>query len=173
MPNIMVFREKLLFTCVGRNTAILIVLFLVIATLVVEVIWFCTQRSNKGISIWSFLGKKPLFAQRLSLKQQIMRDVVVIVILSAFLICSAIPNYRDIKNEQYVEIRANYTRNERTSDGNLFTNGHVYIDVNGEILTLELPRGWTGEEFPLGTFYGTVWYSMETKVILAFIPINN
>lgn len=170
MIDYVFFNERLIFTFIGRSRIILAALVLVIVTLLIETIYCCVNRSNKGISVWTFLTRKPLFSQRLTLRQQITRDIVVSVILCAILISSAFPIYSDIKQLGYVEVEAQYTRNERSSEGNLLSYGHVYVETNGEMLSLELPRGWTNEEFPLGTYYGTVWYSKRTKVILAFVP---
>ena len=168
--NYVAFEERLWLTFEGRNKIILMVLILVMVTLLGETLYYCVKKTNFGVSIWTFLMHKPLFSQRLTLKQQIARDIVVIVLLFAFLIYSAIPIYCDTKQQRYVEIEAQYIRNERASEGNLFSYGHVYIEYDGKQLTLELPRDWDDEEFPLGDFYGTVWYSEKSKIILAFIP---
>lgn len=165
-----VFDDKLLLTLNGRSRVIIVVIIFVAITLLFEVIYFCITKSNRGVSIWNLFMQKPLFATRLTTKQQIGRDITVLCILTFIFIFTSLPIFSDIANQQYVKIEAQYSRNDRTSDGNLFSYGHVYAETDKKTVTLELPYGWTEDEFPLGTYRGTVWYSEESKVILAFIP---
>lgn len=164
------FEERLLYTLAGRSTVIITVFILIAISLLVELIHFWKTKTNQAIIIWNFLLKKRKISIKKTAKQQMIQDIVCIAILSTILVYSVFPTYRDITNQQYVKIETEYSRNERHSDGNLFSYGHVYIKTGDKTITLNLPRNWTAAEFPEGTHYGTIWYSEESMVILAFIP---
>lgn len=153
-------------TYLNRSKLIFLVMAIITVTLIVEVVVLLTSKSNRGISIWNFFSKKPLFSQRLSLRQQIVRDVIAMLILTVYLCCSAIPIYNDISQHQYITVEAEYSRTERDAQGNLFSNGHAYIEVGGDKIRLELPANWNEEVFPEGRFSCVAHYSKESKILL-------
>ena len=85
---------------------------------------------------------------------------------------SLVPMHLDISREQYIQADAIYSRTEESSESDWFTNGCAYVEIDGEAIRVELPRGWTEEDFPLGDFSGTVWYGKQSKVLLAFYQKN-
>lgn len=163
------FDIRILRTFCSRYMIVAVVILIIAVTLTIELVYYHKTKSSQGISIWNLLSKKPVFAQRLSIKQQISRDLIAIVILSVYLCYSIIPIYNDVSNQQYIEVDALYSRTARDADGNLFSNGQIYIEVSGEVIRLELPEDWTEDEFPEGTFWGTIWYSKESKMVLSIV----
>lgn len=170
--NYSVFNERLVLTICNRYRIIFIFIVLVAITLIVELVYFYRTKSNQGISIWNFLSPKPIFQTRFTAKQQIVGDIIVIILLSAIMIHSVAPSYRDVSNQQYVKVTGQFSRDEYNSKPNLFSYGRVYVETKDRKIGLDLPADWT-EEFPAGTCYGTVWYSEETKVILSFEPLED
>ena len=160
----------LTLTLQHQYTLVIVVLGLIVLWLIIELTWFCKTKSNDGISIWNLFSSKPIFKNRLTLKQQIGRDIAAIIILIVYVLYGGIPIVHDISSQQFIQIEAKYSRTDRSSEGNLFSNGRAYIEVDGQNMGLNLPYGWTDDEFPEGTYFGTVWYSEESHYILAFIP---
>lgn len=165
--------KRLVLTMCKRYSILFIFILLVAITLIVELIYYYKTKSNRGVSIWNFLSRKPIFQTRLTTKQQIVRDIIVIILLSVIMICGAVPAYRDVSNQQYVKVSGQFSRDEYNSKPNLFSYGRVYIETKDQVIGLDLPADWTSIEFPEGTCYGTVWYSEETKIVLSFEPLED
>lgn len=160
------FSDRLLETVTGRFGILSAVAVIILVTMVAELIAWFTRKNEHGISIWSIFSKAPVFKQRLSLKQQILRDIIALSILISVMCFTGLPYFRDINNEQYVKVEGQYSRTENSSKQNLFSNGHIYIQVEQESIRLELPFDWNASEFPEGSFRATVWYSKESRVAL-------
>lgn len=165
-----ILEQRLIETVTERSKVLIIIIIFITISLLMKILHLCITKTNAGVTIWMLFTKKTLCRLRLTTKQQIVRDVAILAILITSLVYIAFPICRDVKNQQYVKIEAVYSREKQTSDGNLFSYGHVSVKNNGTTIFLELPCDWSEAEFPLGEYVGTIWYSEESKVILAFIP---
>ena len=83
--------KRLVLTMCKRYSILFIFILLVAITLIVELIYYYKTKSNRGVSILNFLSRKPIFQTRLTTKQQIVRDIIVIILLSVIMICGAVP----------------------------------------------------------------------------------
>lgn len=161
------FDDILVKTFSGRAFIILFVILLIAISTSIRVIYYCRTKNNHGFSVIDFVMGRKNRKAKLSTKQQIGMNLSVLVILTLFCLYWICPAYRDVRNQQYIQIRGQYKRTEISSEGNLFSNGYVYVYKDGKRIDLVLPANWTPEEFPLGEFSGTIWYSKETKMILS------
>ena len=162
------FDQRLIDTMIDRCKIVGVLWIIILLTLAIEALYCWKTKSNQGVSIWNLFSKKPIFLNRLSLKQRMGRKLIVAIILPVLMIWLGLPVYNDIAQQQYIQAQANYSRNENTSKNHLFSNGYVVIETGNEEIRLELPANWTEQEFPEGLHCGTVWYSQESKVILSF-----
>lgn len=161
-----VFDDILIKTFSGRTYFILFFILLITVFTFVRVIYYHKTKDNQGFSAINYLLGKKNRKLKLSTKQQIGKNIAIIILLAVYLLCSIYPIYQDIHNQQYVQIHGQYKRTEMSSESNLFSNGYVYVYEDGDRLDLVLPVNWTAEEYPLGEYSGTIWYSKATKVIL-------
>ena len=164
------YDKILLQTLTGRYKKLIVVLLVVVCLLIIELVYWFRTKSNCGISIWEIVFGRSARPNRLSLRQQIARKIIAIVVILLVMAWWAIPFYHDISNDQYIKVEALYSRSEQTSQRDLFSNGYIYIEFAENALTLQLPAGWSAEEFPEGQYWGTVWYSEESQVVLGFLP---
>lgn len=171
MQDYSFFSERILRTTWGRSRIVIIVLLIIVVSLLVKMIYYWRTKSNKGVSIWSFLLRNTTYSPRLpTLKQQIGFSIVGIILLLIVAITSLRSAYRDINYTQYVRIETQYSREATRDDGNIFSYGRVYVKTGDTWISLNLPYDWTYEEFPLGEFNGIIWYSEEARIILNFTP---
>lgn len=162
------FEDRLIRTFSGRTYLLLILFFLLTVFTFVRVIYYHRTNDNHGFSLINYLTGKKKQKLKLSTKQQIGENMAVLVLLAVYIICSIYPVYQDIRNQQYIQVHGQYKRTELSSESNFFSNGYVYVYKDGERLDLALPANWNADEYPLGEHSGTIWYSKESKVILAF-----
>ena len=73
----------------------------------------------------------------------------------------------DIEHQQYIcaEVDYSYSRNGKGED-------LVTIIRDGEIIYVDFPKGWSTDDFPLGEFHGTAWYSKESNILFSFTADN-
>lgn len=162
-------QDRLTHTIAERcKTAI--VLLVIICIFLFWNLYHLKKGRKNGISILQLLPFEGNTKNRLSIKEQIGFKITAIILLVCFVVWNIIPAYYDCSNQQFVQVSTSYCRMQ--SDKNLFSNGTVYIYVDGERIALDLPADWDKEEFPEGEYSGIVWYSKFTKIILAFIPDN-
>ena len=115
-----------------------------------------------------------LFSKKIQKDQKITEFILAMVILVGIPLfrgdwCASA--FRDIKNEQIICCEAIYERDETyKSRFEFFSNGKIYVRQDESGMTLVLPKNWTAKQFPKGEYYGTIFYSKESKVILAFFP---
>lgn len=142
---------------------------LVFIILAIDVLYHFITKNSNSFSIWSFTSNSKKKTTKLSNKEQIILGILLIVVMVALLLGRTFNIYSDISKKQYICVTTNYEFTPSTEkEGGLFSNGYVYISVDGKRMALELPEGWTLDEFPQGTYYGDVWYSKDSEYILAF-----
>ena len=164
------FEQRLIGTIAGRCKIWGIWLLFFIAQLIFQIVYYRKTGSNQGMTpLVVLLFKRKHWRNKYTTKQQISLTVMAIVLVLAFAAWGIIPICRDIAGQQYIAAEASYQRAEPVSGKGLFSNGQVTVEIEGESLTLDLPAGWTAEEFPAGSFTGTVWYGRESEIILAFV----
>lgn len=71
----------------------------------------------------------------------------------------------DMDRQQYICVEADYSytlngKNEKT----------VTITYDGKTVYVNLPQNRAEDDFPLGQFHGTAWYSKESRILLDFAP---
>ena len=73
----------------------------------------------------------------------------------------------DIEHQQYIcaEVDYSYSRNGKGED-------LVTIIRDGEIIYVDFPKGWSTDDFTLGEFHGTAWYSKESNILFSFTADN-
>lgn len=171
MMDLSAFEERLIHTAVNRGLLWGILALVVAVTLAVEVIHYRKTGDNSGVHLGKFFfpGAKNRKLKHTT-RQQIGLDIAALAVLAAVMLMNALPVWRDVSGQQYVMVEAQYERTESSSEANLFSNGYVYARTEDGRLDLRLPAGWTAEEFPLGTYSGTIWYSEQSKIILSFTP---
>lgn len=78
---------------------------------------------------------------------------------------------RDIINQNYAEVHGEYYVDPQWDKRDVY-QGVVVTTDDGEEILLEYPGYTHGEYkmFPSGTYEGTVWYAVESKRIVKFIP---
>ena len=162
------FDEVMRETFRGRAYLLLIVMAWILLSTVIRVFYFRKTRDNGGFSIMNFAKGVSQRRARLTTKQQMSRNIVLFILLGVLGIGWLYPAYRDVQGKQYLQVQGQYKRTQISSEGNLFSRGYVSVHENGKRIDLSLPAKWTEEEFPLGEFFGTIWYSKETKIILSF-----
>lgn len=161
------FDNVLIDTFSDRFYIIIFIMILLFILTFVKVIYYLKTKDNRGFSaIDHLLGRKNRKA-KLSTKQQICKNISILVLLFVYCLYLMYPVYQDVHNHQYVQIYGQYKRTEISSESNLFSNGYVYVYEDGNRLDLVLPENWTEDEYPLGEYSGTIWYSKATKVILS------
>lgn len=168
MSNFQKFDKVLLHTLLNQYKILAVVLFVLIGLLIVECFCYSKKNLTKGISVLQFCFPKLSFDNRLSLQQQIKRKLLGIILVLFIMILKGIPVYQDISNQSYIQVYACVTRTEESSRQNLMTNGYIRIETEKESITLNLPADWNEQAFPEGLFYGNVWYSKESRIILSF-----
>ena len=161
-------QEILVRTMLKQCFLSLILLIISLCTLTFYIIYYMITRSNEGIGIWSFIPILKNRKARYTLKQQIVESICGVLLFGITTVLIAYPMYEDINNQQYEQVITQYSRTNSSSEANWLSNGYVYIELDGENISLNLPYGWTEEEFPLGEFTGSVWYARDSKVILSF-----
>ena len=160
------FQKLLIDTLWNRCAVVFILLLIGFITLTFYIVHYIKTRSNTGIGFWTFI---PAFKNRkvkFTLKQQIAELILGILFVIIFTIWMIYPIYKDITNQQFEEVYTQYSRTELSSRGNLFSNGSAFIEINGEKIALELPYGWSNEDFPLGEYFCVVRYGKESKILL-------
>lgn len=162
-----VFDNILIDTFSGRINLILFIMALLFILTFVRVIYYLITKDNRGFSAIDYLLGRTNRKAKLSTKQQISKNISILVLLLAYCLYSMYPVYQDVHNHQYVQIHGQYKRTEISSESNLFSNGYVYVYKDGNRLDLVLPGNWSEDEYPLGEYSGTIWYSKATKVILS------
>lgn len=81
------------------------------------------------------------------------------------------PAQLDLLAQRYVQAETTYYRSGNPrSRFSWLNDGYVTVTLNGQRETLALHFGWTEEEFPEGKLEGTIWYSRESEILLAFVP---
>lgn len=99
---------------------------------------------------------------------EIMLSIVLLIGTPVLFFPWVLDAIRDMKHQQFVQITAMYERNATSIPRNGWhTNGYVWVYADDIKIRLELPADWTEEQFPYGKEEGTIWYSKESKVILA------
>ena len=167
--NYNLLEQRLIETIVHRCKALGIIWVIVLILLIYNVLVGHIKSSNDGVSIWSIFTNNTLFRNKLSLKQQIVSKIICLVLIPVLLIALfLVPAYNDLSNQQFIQVCCEYSRKEATFNGNLFSNGRVLIKTEGEEFSLDLPFGYNTVEFPVGTYYGMIWYSRDTRIILSF-----
>lgn len=166
--NTLMFQERLLHTTIARYRIWGIMLIVLAIFLVLDLVYKHKTKSKAGISWVSILLGKGNSSNRLTLNQQILSKTIAIILIALILGRTVVVTYNDIAKQQYCEAYVHISQNG-ASDTNFFSNGRIcVVDNEGKRMFLELPTGYTEEEFPPGGV-GTVWYSKESKVALAFI----
>ncbi len=160
--------ELLTKTMWKRCSVCIIILIICFITLTIRLVIRKTTGSNEGVGLWSLIPGLNKQKSRYSLKYQIGLDIVCIILVTGFLIWQGYPMYKDIQNEQYEEVYTEYSRTYQDSKKSFVSNGTVHIRIDGKLVSMELPTGWTKEDFPEGEFTGTVRYAKDSKVILSF-----
>lgn len=149
-------------------------LILVISSLLFDCIYYYRTHSEYGISIFTIkakiTGTKTKRKPMLSLKDQIVVEIIALFLVLGVMFWHLGSIYNDISNQQYERIFTNYSREEGSTDTSWFSYGHAYIEIDGEKVRVELPYKWTEEEFPQGDFRGIAWYSQKSKILLVFQP---
>lgn len=111
--------------------------------------------------------------ERLSNRQKkLLTTTAILVILLPFVMSTdIIAMKRDIEDRQIIEAYGHYTLDATVKPRNSWTiNGRVYVTIDGESITLKLPAGWTYDSFPEGNYWGKVYYSQDSLIILHFLP---
>lgn len=85
-----------------------------------------------------------------------------IVVFVAY-IGMSIPIFLDLANKSYV-VAENVKYQRIPDDKSSFFGGYVDITSQGEVISLV----GASEDYPYGTYYGTVIYAQHSKVILYF-----
>ena len=167
------FEQRIIDTVIDECTPLAIMWCIILVLLIIEVIVLFTRKTNQGVNIWNLFRKKPRSQHRLTLKQQIAGKIAALILVPVWLgFANILPAYNDITNQQYIEYHGTYSRQERTYKSKKKSPERVEIIQDGEKILLYLPAEWNSEEFPLGDYYGTIWYSQDSKIILSFQPDN-
>ena len=163
------WEDRLVNTVIDQCKFLVFIMALVLLFLIIDIIVLLKTRQNNATTIWNILFKKRDRKSKYTLKQQIMIKVVILILVPLWLcLVFIIPAHNDIEHNQYVQITTTYHRKSEADGKNLFSNGHVYIEIGNDRITLDLPSDWTHDEFPVGTYSGTVCYAKESGIILAF-----
>ena len=165
-----VLEQTLRSTLWGKGLRFWIAGGILLAVLLIDVIYFCVTHSDETFidSYRRRLRNGRYYKPKLSAKGYIFLEGVTLSAVLVWMCISLVPMHLDISREQYIQADAIYSRTEESSEPDWFTNGCAYVEIDGEAIRVELPRGWTEEDFPLGDFSGTVWYGKQSKVLLAF-----
>ena len=159
---------KILKQTMWNQCALLLVLLAIgVCTLVFYLVYYQVTRSNKALSMFSFFPASRQRDTKKTLKQQITELGIALVVVLGVAIWFSYPMYRDINHQQIEEVKTQYLRTEKLSEGNLFSNGTAIIVIDGEQISVELPYGWRSEDFPIGEYSCVAWYAKESKVLLA------
>lgn len=77
---------------------------------------------------------------------------------------------RDIKNHNYAEVHGAYIAEVPTQNDTYWWV--LVVADDGEKISIKRPGNTHGEPqmFPIGTYEGTVWYAVESKCIVKFVP---
>lgn len=163
--------DILFHTAKSRITTVAVVFTVILVMLLLD-IYMLTVRKKYGLHFWQLLpiyrGAKP----KLSIRDQIILEVVALALLLVYSLYSIVPLCSDIANDQYIYAYGVYERNTVDGvSGNWLIEDSVLVTVDEELLRLKLPTGWSAFDFPEGTFSGYVWYSQDSDYILTFEPV--
>lgn len=108
---------------------------------------------------------------RLKKEQVLARNIIVLAVIGFSLatVCGVpriINSYKDLREQQFVVIQTEYSRNAHTKR-TLFSDGYAVIQINGKNEAFQLPYGWNSNEFPNGNYYAIVCYAKHSKTLLA------
>ena len=169
--DIPIFQEKLINTAIMQCSSLIIILLVLIILLLVDVIYKKKSKASNRQSLFGILTGNTRFASRFTIKERIGMKIGCAVIVLIVICSKMITAYNDINNNQYQKLE-NQSIINVSKDSNLFSAGRIcVIDNDGKRLFFDLPYGFTNEDFPVGAT-GTIWFARESKVVLAFIPMD-
>lgn len=165
--------QKILTKTMWNQSVLLLVLLAIgVCTLIFYIVYYSITRSNSAFSFLMFLPTSRKRKTKKTLKQQIAELSIGLIVVLGLTVWLSYPMYKDIKYQQIEEVHTRYIREEISSEGNFFSNGTAYIEINGEQVLVELPYGWDADSFPLGEYSCIAWYAKDSKVLLAIERLN-
>ena len=164
--NITDFEQRIINTVANHCKITAILLVIILLLLAAELLYYRKTKSNEGVTIWVMLGICKSASSRFSLRDQILLKAGGIILLLGVMLGNMIPAYKDISQKQYMCVSTIYSNDNTKASSGWLSNGYIYIEVDGEKLRLELPYGWTTEEFPAGSFPANVYYGKDTMLVL-------
>jgi len=166
------FDERLIRTFTGVMWFYCIILLTLMLLFVIDLSIYCTTKTPRV----SFGIGKTKNMPRKKAKQYLIAHGVSVLLIAGLALYQYGIIHNDIKYQQYIETTAQYTRGVRNvpkdAKKNLGYFEKVEIIEGDKKFSLYLPHRWRDHEFPEGTYWGTIWYSEKTKVILRFDPIG-
>lgn len=170
------FEEILVDTIWHICKPFVIMWVIILVLLVYNIIYRKKTGKNEVTTIWGTIfstSNKAKGNQKYTLKQLIAGRIIVLVIIPVYLLFQfVLPMQNDITNCQYIQVEGVYTHKTEDKGMYVFSNGCVYIETDDTIIRLDLPKGWSEKEFPLGTYYGTIYYAKDTQIALGFKATN-